>query len=241
MASRKETSSVALVLFVGELQLNIIHWVIPCDFNPLVRHVAVICSVSGQACTIGRNDMSEQDVRTDQRFYLDVNNQATCNGTITNWTVCYYGRSDSGSYWATYAIYRRMGSGEDESYENVSELFRAVRTTLNIADDADGPNQEGFNCYTDLIDTGDLPLTIRAGDIIGACVFDPEDADGFDRRQLNIVGEVPGGRGESLMRNDIKCTMDYIPSSILQTDLRRQNNRRLHIYANVEPGKKIIA
>ena len=174
--------------------------------------------MSGQTCTIGRNDDSEGSMRTDRRFYLDVNNPATCNGTITNWTVCYYGRSASElkSYWATYAVYRRMGSagGEDESYENVSKLFRAVRTTPDIADDADdadGPNQEGFNCYTDLIDTGDSPLTIRVGDIIGACVFDPEEAEGFDRRRLNIVGEV---LAESLMQNDIiiDCTMNYIPS-----------------------------
>ena len=212
-------------------------------------HVAVICLVSSQTCTIGRNDESEQVVRTDQRFYLDVNNPATCNGTITNWRVCYYGRSDSGlnSYWATYAIYRRMGSGADESYVKVSELFRAVRTTIGFGDGADGRNREGFNCYTDSIDAGNSPLTIQAGDIIGACVFDPQDEDIFDRAQLNIVGEVPAGLGESLMRVDVgdgpfevDCTMDDIPSSIQQGDLREQNNRRLHIYANIEPGKKTI-
>ena len=88
-------------------------------------HVAVICLVSGQTCTIGKNDDSTLSERTDRRFYLGVNNPATCNGTITNWRVCYYGRSDSGlsSYWASYAVYRRMGSGGDESYVKVSELF----------------------------------------------------------------------------------------------------------------------
>ena len=202
--------------------------------------VAAIYSASGQTCTIGRNDESAGNVRTDQRFYLDVNNPATCNGTITNWTVCYYGRSDSGSYWATYAVYRRMGSGDDEYYEKVSELFRAVKATPGIADDADGLIQEDFNCYTDSIDTGDSPLTIQAGDIVGTCVFDPQNTDEFDRHQLNIVTDVPG---ESLMRNNINvdCTVDDIPSSILQGDLRRQNNRRLHIYANIAPGKKTTA
>ena len=213
-------------------------------------HVAIICLVSGQTCTIGRNDESEQGVRTDQRFYLDVNNPATCNGTIINWRVCYYGRSEGQafefhSYWATYAVYRRMGSGGGESYVKVSELFRAVRTTTGRGDGVDGRNRLGFNCYTDSVDAGDSPLTIRAGDIIGACVFNPQDADSFDRQQLNIVGEVPSGLGESLMRidvgdrsNQVDCTMDDIPSSIQQGDLGNQNNRRLHIYANIEPGKK---
>ncbi len=207
-------------------------------------HVAAISRVSGQTCTIGLNDDSELSVRTDQRFYLDANNPATYNGTITNWTVCYYGRPGIGSYWATYAVYQRVDSGEEESYERVSEVFRAVRTTLGFddGDGTDGPNLLGFNCYTDFIDVGDSPLMIRAGDIIGACVFDPQDADRFDRRQLNIVGEVPAGQGESLMRDniDIDCTIDALPSSIRQRDLRNQNNRRLHIYANIEPGKKTI-
>ena len=212
-------------------------------------HVAVICLVSrgsGQTCTIGRNDDSVGNVRTNQRFYLDVNNPATCNGTITNWTVCYYGRIDSGfSYWATYAVYQRVG---DESYERVSEMFRAVRTTTGLGDAADGRNQLlGFNCYTDIIDVGDSPLTIHAGDIIGACVFDPDDETLFNRLQLNIVGEVRG-TGESLMRvdvgdesNEVSCTMDAIPSDISRSVLREQNNRRLHIYANIEPGKKTTA
>ena len=134
-----------------------------------------------------------------------------------------------------------MGSGGDDSYVKVSELFRAMRTTAIIFDGADGLNEIGFNCYTDSIDAGDSPLTIRPGDIIGACVFDPVDDNIFTRRELNIVGEVAAGHGESLMRADIDvdCTMDDIPSSIRLTDLRNQNNRRLHIYANIEPGKKI--
>ena len=193
-----------------------------------------ICRVSGQTCTIGNSNGRERGVneRNDQTFYLDVNNTATCTGTITNWTVCYYGRLDPGvfSYWATYAVYRRVG---DESYGRVSEMFRAVRTTTGSLDGADGLNQVGFKCYTDVIDTGDLPLTIRAGDIVGACVFDPDDGGGIIRRQLNIVGQVSG---ESPLRVSDDCSRNAIPSTIQQNDLQLQDNRRLHIYANIEPG-----
>ena len=206
-------------------------------------YVAVICLVSrgsGQTCTIGKDDDSEGNDRTDRRFYLDVNNPATCNGTITNWTVCYYGRIDSAfSYWATYAVYQTVG---EESFERVSETFRAVRAVTSDGDGADGRNQLGFNCYTDTIDVGDSPLTIYAGDIIGACVFDPPDAELINRQQLNVVGDVSG---ESLLRvnvgdqdDEADCTMDIIPSNIPSSILQEQNNRRLHIYANIEPGKK---
>ena len=158
--------------------------------------------------------------------------------------MCYYGRSDRGSFWATYSVYQRVNSGGEESYERVSELFRAVRTTLGFGDGADGLNEMGFNCYTDFIDVSDSPLTIHDGDIIGACVFDPDDGTFFDRLQLDIVGEIRG-TGESLMRVDVggesdevSCTIDAIPSDISRSILQEQNNRRLHIYANIEPSKK---
>ena len=193
-------------------------------------HVAVICPVSGQTCTIGRNNDSMLRERTERRFYLDVNNPATCNGTITNWTVCYYGRSDPGSYFATYAVYQIMGSGEDEYYERVSEVFTAVTATTNVGS-RDGLNQIGFNCYTDFIDVGDSPLTIHAGDIIGACVFNPS---GGSRRELDIVGEA---NGESLMEADINCDMHS--RMIQQSELQLCDDRRLHIHANIELGKII--
>ena len=88
--------------------------------------------------------------------------------------MCYYGPDDvdddHGSYWATYAVYRRMGSGDDVRYERVSEMFRAIRTierfTRFVGAGVDGVIVEGgFNCYDDSIDTGNLPLTVQAGDI----------------------------------------------------------------------------
>ena len=65
----------------------------------------------------------------------------------------------------------------------------------------------------------------------------------FVRRELDIVGEVSSDQGESLMRSRLggagignTCTMDAIPSSIPNDDLEIQDDRRLHIYANIEPG-----
>ena len=85
-------------------------------------------------------------------------------------------------------------------------------------------------CYTDSIETSDSPLTVQVGDIIGACVFDPQNGDRFSRRQLDIIGEMSG---ESLLQADLGCTMDAIPPRILRSDLQDYHNRRLHIYANI--------
>ena len=38
--------------------------------------------------------------------------------------------------------------------------------------------------------------------------------------------------------DEVDCTMDDIPSNIPSSVLEEQDNSRLHIYANVEPGKK---
>ena len=52
--------------------------------------------------------------------------------------MCYYGLdsvNDRRSYWATYALYQRMGSGSSVRYVRVSEMFRALRTVAQIAGD----------------------------------------------------------------------------------------------------------
>ena len=200
-----------------------------------------LCRVSGQNCTIGNSDNRAVSRRSDRRFYLDVNNPASCTGTITSWTVCYYGSTQLrfSSYWATYAVYRRnVTAGGDERYERVSGILSAVRSAQFVSDPlgTDGRIQDGgFMCYVDR--TSDSPLTIQTGDIIGACVFDPRDAGGFSRRQLDVVGQVSG---ESLLEVGLSnnlCTLNVIPPMILRDDLENRNNRRLHIYANIEPGK----
>ena len=92
----------------------------------------------------------------------------------------------------------------------------------------DGIVQNGFTCFNDSNNI-DLPLSVQAGDLVGACIFKPQESY---RRQLNIVGEVDG---ESLlgMSDVIECSVDDIPSSIRADQLSTHDNRRLHIYANI--------
>ena len=191
---------------------------------------------------IGNSDESELVARRDQRFYLDVNNPAPCTGNITRWRVCYYGPDsvhEVGVYWATYAIYRRIGSGSGARYERVSEMFTAVRTIERFLR---GPITDGlisnssFNCYNDTRDVGDIPVTVQAGDIIGACVFDPSDSitGNAERLSLNVVGEASG---ESLLEMGAdECSRETIPSNIQLSQLTTSASRRLHLYADI--GKK---
>ena len=92
-----------------------------------------------------------------------------------------------------------------------------------------------FTCYSDTNDI-DTPIPVQTGDLVGACIFDPEDGSifgiiPFPRLQLDNVGTV---NGESLMgMSDSECTVETLPSSVETSDLSTSNNRRLHIYANI--------
>ena len=54
-------------------------------------------------------------------------------------------------------------------------MFRAVRATINFGEHVDGVLQKGFSCYDDSDSINNSTLAIQAGDIIGACIFDPKD------------------------------------------------------------------
>ena len=189
---------------------------------------------------IGSSDESAVTRRRDSMFYLNTANPAPCSGNITSWRVCYYGPDsiNFSTYWATYAIYQRViSSDSSERYEKISSMFRAVRATgLLAAVDSTGIidgsiEQGGFNCYDDFINAGASPLTVQAGDVLGACVFDPVNSENYDRHQLDIIGET---EGESLLgMSSSGCTTDALPSNIPISQLSMVSSRRLHIYANI--------
>ena len=205
--------------------------------------LVLLFSLAQQGSIGSRNSETAATPSRVQLFYLDTANPATCSGTITRWRVCYYGPdavNSSGSYRTTYAVYRRMGSGDRVRYMRVSETFNALRTVERFlsADIADGEiAQGGFNCYTDSIDADDSSITVEAGDIIGAYLFGPGDSI---RRNINLtlvrlaLDVVDEASGDSLLQMDTSgCSRSDIPSDILANQLSIINSRRLHIHANI--------
>ena len=213
-------------------------------FNP--HTVLYLTSAQQENCgSIGSNNEIAGTPSRAQMFVINTANPAPCTGNITSWRVCYYGPQSvnrAGSYWATYAVYRKIGSGSSTRYIRVSEMFRALRTiagfTVTPGARVDGEIVEGgFNCYTDSIDVGDSPLTIQAGDMLGACIFDPngdlvvDDLEILIRLPLDVVGEASS---ESVLQmGTAGCSTDEIPSDIPANQLSTLNSRRLHIYANI--------
>ena len=197
---------------------------------------------------IGNSDETRLTARRYRRFYLDVDHPAPCAGNVTSWTVCYYAPNnvaENGIYWAFYAIYRRNVSENGDRYERVSDTFTAVRSEdfINALIVDGGIIGEEFNCYNDTIDNGDSSLTVQAGDVLGACIFDPDDTGNAVRRQLDIIGEV---EGESLLEmNDINgCIFmgddQDIPLSVQRSQLSPRSSRRLHLYAIIGNGLSLL-
>ncbi|MCG8622540.1 MAG: hypothetical protein MJE68_11170 [Proteobacteria bacterium] len=129
-----------------------------------------------------------------------------------------------------------MGSGGNERYERVSQIFSAVRATSNLLgnDEVDGILQEeNYACYDDAIeDSGGMtPMTIQAGDILGACIFNPDNEPGNNRRQLDIVGDTGGS--SLLEMGDDECTIEALPSNIPSSQFSNRSNRRLHLFATI--------
>ena len=84
-----------------------------------------------------------------------------------------------------------------------------INNLVALIDPEDGGIQQGgFVCYND--STGDTPVTVQAGDVIGACIFDPDDSLvlDFNKLQLDIIGE-QSGLGESLLGLTVSCSLFY--------------------------------
>ena len=181
----------------------------------------------------------------DRYLYLDTEHPATCSGNVTSWTVCYYrpdGSIERDVFLATYAVYRRsetVGSGGESTvtFRRVTPTFTAIRVSedLPVNNLRDGKIGDGFTCYNDIVHSNEStdPVTIEAGDVVGACIIELEDATvgNFGRHQLDIVGEVSG---QSLMRaNADECRRLRIPEVINGSDLTVVGSRILHVRANI--------
>ena len=181
--------------------------------------------VNSQQCSrpIGTNNEVEHSAVRANRFYLNTAAPAPCSGTITEVRVCYYKPNNIRNlrvYYVTVAVYREM-SDDPGQYQRISDTFVTISYTGTQIRDENG------NFVCNIFDVSP-DLDIEAGDVFGACVFNPS---GIRPRRLEIVGEASGS---SLMEmSSSGCSLTSIPSTISTSDLSNVNSRILHVYANI--------
>ena len=199
---------------------------------PAAVQVHLLSAQDSATCgVIGTNNQTEFTAERDLRFYLNTASPAPCNGTITSLSYCYYGPGNLflASYRVTLAVYRRISNDSGEFYQRVSDVFTAVRYSILSPF---GPYiSGGFNCHN-IFELGDEDVEVQAGDIVGACIFDPDNVLFFINSQLDVIGDA---NGYSLhVMNDVSdCDFGAIPSTVEATDLREVSSRILHIHAEI--------
>ena len=192
-------------------------------FSPVIQ----LYSAQQSCGPIGTNDETEVSAVRDLRFYLNTANPAPCNGTVTRWNYCYYGPPNllHATYRVTFAVYRRMASNGHDVYQQISNTFTVDRIFLL------DPISRGFNCHNEFV-TGGEAVEVQRGDVLGACIFDPDNVFIFVHSQLDVVGEASN---YSLLEMDdvSECDFDAVPSQVLASNLREQTSRILHFYADI--------
>ena len=190
----------------------------------------IVCHEVNSLCSspIGTDNETEFTTVRDHSFYLNTAHPAPCSGTITGWRYCYYRPSvlneDIDVYRTSMAVYRKMLDEDSGSYtyERVSSIF-------SITEDINS-HESSFMC--DILDVTDF--TIEAGDVVGACIFDPIDSDVRFRNQLDIVGQVSGH--SLLQMNDVSACasgLNRLPMTVSDNMLSTIDSRVLHLYADI--------
>ena len=181
-------------------------------------------TIHGQSCLVG-TDTTEFEANRAHGFYLNTQDPAQCDGTITEFQYCYY-RSNLGlqsSYDFTFAVFRETSSG---TYTSVSNAFTTGRTVIN----ANLPSGTDFACASYSPST---VVDIQAGDVIGACIYDPPDVSGINgcRVQLDVVGRNAGSDQYIMSTGNSGCGNSAVPNTV--TFLTRMDSSVVHIHADI--------
>ena len=121
-------------------------------------------TIHGQSCLVGTDSSTELVANREHSFYLNTQDPAQCDGTITEFNFCYYRSTPlAASYDFTFAVFKRSSA----EYISVSEAFTTGRTVANSNLGLFGT----FACRTFSVND----ILVQAGDVIGVCIYDPPD------------------------------------------------------------------
>ena len=166
------------------------------------------------------------ETRSEEYLYLGIARRASCSGIINYFSYCYYRPvANRPSYIFTFAIYR-ANSSVNGTYDVVSPVFIARRTSSDVTTDLGSGN---FACVNLTVND---PVPVNAGDVLGACIFNPPEGN---VQHLDIVGRRKDGVGihRSWRAGATGCTADSVPSSVIPQRPETLERNLLHLYANI--------
>lgn len=192
----------------------------------VVYHRFTLAQSSSNYPIIGSNDSTPAVAFNFEGFYLNTLRPAPSNGTITTIEYCYYGRRDNSvrTYQSLVAVYRSSTRG---TMVRVSDTIQIIkRLPSDNVPEADILLQ-GFNCdYLELNDN----ISVIAGDLIGACIYDNSDIE-----VLNLVSLTESGDFLPVDSvNHADCDTGTLPRRLMNDHLEDTTRRvRLHLFAEI--------
>ena len=152
-----------------------------------------------------------------ERLYLNTDNPAQSDGTITRWEYCYYPPTEPGIYQVFFAIFRPRTVINVQLYERQSALLNFSISVSGLV--------EGFLC------SSFIPVeqfSVQQGDIVGVCL--PRT------NSLNVVSDTSSASlsNDRLLFGEGDCS--NIPEIVLGHPFLRlvfQENRIAHFYAQI--------
>ena len=112
----------------------------------------------------------------------------------------------------------------------MSPVFVAERSTSDLVSQL-GVNGDDFAAsFICPVYTPNVSVTVEAGDVLGACVFNPS---GDDNKQLDIVGNRLTNLGMLMKTGSSGCDINAVPSTVTSASLQDSSSLVLHLYANI--------
>lgn len=177
--------------------------------------------VNCQCTPLGTSDETEFTPARNLSFYLNTAHPALCSGTIERWRYCFYRpdtSSDNDRHRVTWAVYRRMGSGNDTHYSRVESSVRTATVRNHQMS-----NFGNFLCqYQNVAD-----FDVEVGDIVEACIY--ESSRYYKRKQLHIVGQA-NGYSLTQTSDESHCGDNSMPSRISTSQLSTIDSKILHLF-----------
>ena len=178
---------------------------------------------------IGSNVSTPTQVSISERFYLNTNRSAPCNGTITRFGYCYYGREDNNrnTYQVLVSLYRPVAGNNYRNILTNSNAVSIIKQTPRSRVPPDDALLPGFNC-----DSIELEESVQVleRDVIGVCLTDDNNLN-----RLDVVSMTNDGYRMRYIDADqnIINNCESLPE-LVGDNLRETGNLRiLHIFAEI--------
>ena len=212
--------------------------------------------VSGQQCTVGRVGSTRtgtMENRAANEFYIDRGNRAGCAGMITSLSYCFhrplFTAPVANEYLTTVAVYRPASTNTNENvFTVVSSPITIQKSAVEFQTELNAATNTNFAFACSVFNLLQ-PVPMATGDVLGACVFDPDDTtSGVTTYRLDIVSRAASG-SEDLVRSNtdpssppVGCSATTVPGSFDggASGTGSSTSRSLHLWANIGKLKQLL-